>query len=476
MKKHKLSLILGVVTLLVGTFVIVVCTAARKPESTIPQRPPLEPVKVDTTFAFINYDTNHLFIGSDSSLMRAFFKKWKAVTTECKGNLTIMHIGGSHVQAGTFPHQVRRNLLSYYPDMVASRGMIFPYSAAKKCNNPYDYRTIRSHALALTRNVYKEPEQKLGLCGIAVTARDSMATIDIVLNEPLFDFDTRQIILFGESPEGVVPQIECGRNTLVPSRIDSIQRRYLFNLASAADSFRIVMPCDSGQSFTLTGVYLRNKKPGITYHSIGVNGAAVPDYLRCPYFVQDLKLVKPDLVIFGIGINDAAGPNFSPETFHDNYIALCDSIRKVNPNCAFIFVTNNDSFKKHRRAYNVNMNGPKVRDVCYRLAEETHGAVWDQFTIMGGLKSMDKWRLAKLAQSDRVHFTRKGYEMVGNLLTNAILESYLHFTDSSTPVSQDTVSQSHQGVMLSLPSPSNPNTKQQSNRHANDERHIYISY
>ena len=49
-------------------------------------------------------------------------------------------------------------------------------------------------------------------------------------------------------------------------------------------------------------------KSGVKYHSIGVNGASVPSYLRCDYLMDQLKLVKPDLVIFSIGINDAYEP------------------------------------------------------------------------------------------------------------------------------------------------------------------------
>jgi lysophospholipase L1-like esterase len=57
----------------------------------------------------------------------------------------------------------------------------------------------------------------------------------------------------------------------------------------------------------------------------------------------------------------------------------------------------------------------------YELADEVGGAVFDQFEIMGGLHSMEKWRLAKLAQNDRVHFTKTGYELMGKLLFNAII-------------------------------------------------------
>lgn len=40
---------------------------------------------------------------------------------------------------------------------------------------------------------------------------------------------------------------------------------------------------------------------------------------------------------------------------------------------------------------------------------------------------MDQWYSSDLAQRDRIHFTRKGYAMLGDLLSNAIFEAVLHF-------------------------------------------------
>jgi len=127
------------------------------------------------------------------------------------------------------------------------------------------------------------------------------------------------------------------------------------------------------------------------------------------------------MVIFGLGINDANDSNFTPSTFKENYLALVEQFKKVNPNCFFIFITNNDSYKKTGKKYYVNKNALKVQKIMYELAEETGGAVFDQFEIMGGLHSMEKWRLAKLAQNDRVHFTKAGYEVMGRLLFEAII-------------------------------------------------------
>lgn len=403
-------------------------------------------VPIDTSYSFINYDSNHLIFFGDSTQMCRFSAKWHRVLSSGKGNVVIMQIGASHVQGGTFPHQIRRNILlgarrslqgsaveGIFP--FASRGLLFPYSAAVKCNNPFDYKVSRSHPLALTRNVYKEPLEQLGLSGIAVTASDSMAEIGLSLSDPDLQFATSSITLLGESRGGVIPRlrVDCSDSLLSPDSINLPLRRYYFHLPSSVDSLCVVLPCDSGQSFALTGVFLESGLPGITYHSIGVNGASVSDYLtKCPYFTSDLRLAKPDLVIFGIGINDAAGPGYDSAVFRQRYLALVDTIRSVSPDCAFIFITNNDSYRRVKRRYHVNNNGPLVREAFFRIAGVSGGMVWDQFSIMGGLNSMKTWTDNGLGQKDRVHFTRRGYQLLGDLFSNALFEA-LELTRPSAP-------------------------------------------
>lgn len=377
---------------------------------------------ISQNYPFICYDANVIHYDSTAPAMQHFFNKWYKVHTTGQGTVSIVHMGGSHVQAGTFPHRVRTRLLSDNPTLVGSRGLLFPYSAAAKCNNPADYRVHCLEKVRLTRNVYKNLEIPLGLCGIAVTASDTLTRIQIIDNEPLFNYASSHIVVLGYSPEGVVPRLSYEGREVHPSYVDSTTHRYIFNLRNEVDSFDIVLPCGQGQTFTLTGVSLGNRRPGITYHSIGVNGASVPDYLKCDYLTDDLRLLHPDMVLFGIGINDAAGKDFDTVLFRNNYLRLCDSIRSVNPNCAFVFITNNDSYRRTgRRKYAVNRNGLLARDVCYRLAAETGGAVWDQFEIMGGLKSMEKWQKAGLAQRDKVHFTRAGYLLLGDLFYDAFI-------------------------------------------------------
>ena len=176
----------------------------------------------------------------------------------------------------------------------------------------------------------------------------------------------------------------------------------------------------------MTGIYLDNSSEGITVTGIGVNGAALPSYLRCEDFERDLKMVNPDMVILAIGVNDASGKNFSQDEFIARYKVLIQKVRAVNPDCALLFVSNNDTFKRvRRRGYLVNQNGLEAQEAFFRLCCDCGGGFWDMFGIMGGLGSMKKWEEASLAKRDKIHFTDEGYVILGDLLYNALMAKYI---------------------------------------------------
>jgi len=56
------------------------------------------------------------------------------------------------------------------------------------------------------------------------------------------------------------------------------------------------------------------------------------------------------------------------------------------------------------------------------LARECDGAVWNQFRIMGGYGSSNRWVNAHLMNRDHIHFLRPGYELLADLLFKAISE------------------------------------------------------
>lgn len=179
--------------------------------------------------------------------------------------------------------------------------------------------------------------------------------------------------------------------------------------------------------FTMTGILAETDAPGITYTGVGINGAKVHDYFEevCPLFEKEMAFYKPDLVIFAIGINDANVKHFNDKQFKEDYDRLIARIKKVNPNAAIIFETNNDMYRKvKRKRYVQHPNGDVARKAFFELADKHKAGVWDKFSLMGGLGSMSKWEKADLAKADKVHFKLAGYNLLGDLFYKAIINSY----------------------------------------------------
>jgi len=58
------------------------------------------------------------------------------------------------------------------------------------------------------------------------------------------------------------------------------------------------------------------------------------------------------------------------------------------------------------------------------VAAKNGAAVWDMYTVMGGLGSIDKWYRSGLASSDRIHFNNTGYKLIGGMMFEAIHQHY----------------------------------------------------
>ena len=390
-------------------------------------------VKSVPNYEFAHFERNQILYPGDSAAMERFFQKMDSVVFLGEGNVSIMHIGGSHVQAGVFTQQFRDNLLSISPDLIGGQYFVFPFSAGGT-NNPTHFIVRSTGAWTYCRNaVRRETDKRMGLAGAAITTTDSLATVSIMTREkspskypPRFDFNKVTLIGYSET-ENVVPVVGYD-GTILQGQHDEWQSTYTFSLPDFTDSICILFDSVPGE-FTLTGVLLENNMPGISVHGVGVNGASVPSYLRCDDFERDLELIRPDLIIFGIGINDASENSFEKQAFKKNYDKLIQIIKRVNPDCALLFMTNNDSYKrakgKKKNRYEVNTNGLIVEEAFMEMGKKYNAAVWDQFDIMGGLKSMQDWENAGLAKKDKVHFTKEGYQLLGDLLYNALITKYI---------------------------------------------------
>jgi hypothetical protein len=402
-------------------------------QSFVPQPVELKKIPIPyESYPFIDTTYNKILIPSaDTIRFVEFYNKIERLITLGDRQINILHIGGSHVQADMFSHKVRQNLDAINAQYQSPRGFIFPFKVANT-NNPTNYRVSYSGEWNSVRNVQANREVSLGMGGIAVYTSDPEATILIELNPDYEDrrwtFDRLRLLGYPEDEDAPIHPVVYHLRDTIYSYYDLVTDSYVFNMPETCDYFEMgfISEVDSVDfTFMVNGFIPEKDVPGIIYHAIGVNGASTESYLGSEYFEQELSIIMPDLVIFGIGINDAAGKDFTPELFYANYTELLRRIREVSPDCTFLFLTNNDSYKRVSRGkYAVNNNGLLARDVFYRLAQDNQAGVWDLFMLMGGLKSMAEWEKAGLAQRDKIHFKREGYELLGDMLYNALLQLY----------------------------------------------------
>jgi lysophospholipase L1-like esterase len=389
-------------------------------------------------FPFVNENLNSINFFNDSIEFYSFFRKFDQLITHGTGKLNIVHFGGSHVQADIWTSRLRDNFNQFINQKQAARGWIYPFKMGLKNNNPsnyqIDYKGKWDGCRAVNYNCYGN----IGLNALQTTTYDSSSAFSIQLfesNRIDYVFD-RVKVFYQQSANSF--DLELDSNYTAKQIIVDKQNGYvefIFDKVMRSVSFKLNKRDSTQTNFTLFGMYCDLDAPGVNYNAIGANGASVPTYLKCNLMEQQIKALKPDLVIFSVGINDAFAPNFCASCYENNYLTWVQIIKRASPNTAILFTTNTDSYKKNRKGKFIkNQTGIEVKQVMENLSRKVNGGVWDLFSIMGGLGSMEFWVRQGMAAKDRVHLSGSGYKLVGDLMFNAFVLKYLDYL--KTPISK----------------------------------------
>ena len=178
----------------------------------------------------------------------------------------------------------------------------------------------------------------------------------------------------------------------------------------------------NSQALQIYGLSLERKRAsGILYHSIGVNGATFRDYNQSEYFFQQLSSLHPDLIILSLGTNESLEGHFSAQNFDGQVLELLQSLSKAAPMADILLTTPPDG-KLNRT--NPNPHLIPISAEIKKLALDSRTGLWDFFTIMGGPGAMDNWYAEGFAQKDKLHLNKAGYERMGELLFEALMEGY----------------------------------------------------
>lgn len=339
--------------------------------------------------------------------------------------INIVHIGDSHLQADYFPGMVRQQLQLKYGN--AGRGLIAPYKVAKT-NEPTSYKSSTTSQWKARRIVFEKDSIPIGISGITIKSDDLKSNIKITTyNQGNLDYSFNKVTLFHQKGMGNYSFNVCDSLNCFAAYINALEEpekvTSILNLKKANTIILNTDTLDSvGKKTTLIyGLLLENDQAGILYNTIGINGAEYRHYAKNIAFTKQLPQLSPTLIIISLGTNEAYAADYNTDVFLTQVDSLIKSIQSNCPNSEFIITTPGDSFKK--RKYK-NPNNNKARNALMQYCKQNNLAYWDLYSIMGGYGSINKWFIKGLTSKDKLHLNKKGYELQGLLLYNAIEAAY----------------------------------------------------
>ena len=193
-----------------------------------------------TRYDFIDTTLNVIQYPKGNAAFTPFFNKMDTLVFENRGQVRILHIGGSHLQADVISGRIREHFIKEYPGASAGRGFVFPYSAART-NTPASYASSYKGIWDMNKNVQREIKKPLGLLGIAVSTSDPRSEITLLLDKYNSDpiWGETKLRLFGYSDAGDVVPVLRVDSTDIYGTLDSASQSYVFTSPRPIDTIQI---------------------------------------------------------------------------------------------------------------------------------------------------------------------------------------------------------------------------------------------
>ena len=363
-----------------------------------------------SVYPFLNTNANVIALnGADwSGLTQALSETEDRV-------LRIVHIGDSHIQADLGTGFTRRLMQQRFGS--AGRGLVVPLKLAGT-NEPRDYIIRSTSAFDCEKLLTHSWTLPMGFTGISVSPKEKDFDFTLSAHEP---FERIYIYYTGSALN--VMSVEYDDTSLV----------YAVNDEVGCVCIGLPFPCEevtvnlsSFGDIAIHGMELVSDMIGVAYHTIGINGATYSCYNRVADFGRSIAMLEPQLIIVSLGTNEAFGKLDSSE-FVGQVDALVSELQANNPEACIMLTTPAECQRRMRKrrksSYAVNENVVRVRDLIAGYGVSNGIAVYDWYEAAGGDGSSNNWINAGLFSHDRIHCSVSGYEVTGQMLYNALINT-----------------------------------------------------
>ena len=165
---------------------------------------------------------------------------------------------------------------------------------------------------------------------------------------------------------------------------------------------------------------------GIVVDAIGLPGTTgmTPQRWRQDLYAEEVKARDYDLVITAWGTNESGIASLDAATYKHHFKATLATLMAASPRADCLLIGGSDRWDKRGGRLVPAPAHDLVERVQREIAAEQGCAFFSMSQAMGGRGGMKQWVRTGLGHEDHVHFTRKGYTKMADLLADDLLAAW----------------------------------------------------
>jgi len=348
-----------------------------------------------------------------------------------KGKARLLFYGASHVAGDIFTGYIRRRLQKRFGD--AGHGLVMPARPWRT------YRqadvNIKSTNTWHTDRVSKPDDRKDGWYGLAGMSVASVSpknwgwiatTKDNRFGRRVGSFE----LFYLRQPHGgrLDVRIDNRRVKRLRTRSMRFEPGYAtFKVADGGHSFALRAVGDG--EVRVFGVVMERRVPGVILETLGIPGSRVRYHLdwNPDLYKEHLQRRRPDLIVLAYGTNESGDDAVPLDDYEGDLRAVLDRVKDAAPTASCLLIGPSDRpVRLDDETWAPRSRILDIVEIQREAARDYRCGFFDLVAFMGGLMSMIDWVEADppMAAPDHIHFTIRGYERLGEVLLDALLEGF----------------------------------------------------
>lgn len=180
------------------------------------------------------------------------------------------------------------------------------------------------------------------------------------------------------------------------------------------------------------GISFERNAAGVTYDSLGLNGASTVVMSRsfgAKQWAEELRHRNPDLVIINYGTNEAGFGSFVTKQYEGELKIAINKIRTALPDTSILIMSPMDRGKREGTAIETMPTIPRIIEIQERVAKETGCGFFNTFEAMGGSLTMARWyeKNPPMVAADLIHPSPKGARIIAQAFVRQIMIGYYRY-------------------------------------------------